>query len=408
MATNQSLEQTVDEIFDTLVKSRFIEMFGDIHNPKYGLCPIDSISVEILAGGDKPSNISDTVVDDCIYPVFANATENKGLMGYTNTYRVGSKAVTISARGAIIGYCEIREACFTPVVRLIAIVPSSDMNLNFLKYMLEQLDLKPSGSGQPQLIVPDLRRYMIIKPPINLQDEFESFVQLIDKSKVICKQMVSKFDDLVKSRFIEMFGDPIRNEKRLPSKLLKDCCSKITNGTTPKGGSQVYVDSGILFLRSQNVWRNRFDMEDVAYIDQKTHNSMKESSLKHKDILITKTGRFNTDNSSLGRAALYLGDDDAANINGHVYLVRIDKEVIPEFVLQILISDSYRDYIRQVCVGGIDKRQINKEHVEKFPIIIPDVNEQKSFVEFCKQVDKSKSAFINFVANRLKYDSGDC
>ncbi|HFI5291053.1 TPA: restriction endonuclease subunit S, partial [Citrobacter freundii] len=93
--------------------------------------------------------------------------------------------------------------------------------------------------------------------------------------------------------------------------------------STPKGGSKVYVDKGITFFRSQNIWKNDIRLDDVAYIDEKTHNSLKKSSLKHKDILMTKTGRFNTKNSSLGRAALFLGDDDSANINGHVYLIRL-------------------------------------------------------------------------------------
>ena len=136
------------------------------------------------------------------------------------------------------------------------------------------------------------------------------------------KQQLAKLDELVKARFVELFGDPIDNPKGLPVKTLKELSTLITNGNTPKGGSENYVDKGILFLRSQNVWRNRIELDDVAYIDEATHHSLKKSSLKHKDILITKTGRINTENSSLGRAALYLGEDDSANINGHVYLIR--------------------------------------------------------------------------------------
>ena len=117
---------------------------------------------------------------------------------------------------------------------------------------------------------------------------------------------------------------------------------------------------------------------------------MKKSSLHYKDILITKTGRINTENSSLGRAALYLGEDDQANINGHVYLVRLDSSMVPEFVVTILTGEAYRKYIRKVCVGGIDKRQINVDQVESFPIISPSIELQKEFVNFRKQVDKSK------------------
>ena len=187
-----------------------------------------------------------------------------------------------------------------------------------------------------------------------------------------------------------MFGDPIKNPKGWNVKKLKDISTKILSGNTPKGGNQVYVKAGITFFRSQNVWKNRLEFDDIVYIDEATHQKMKKSSLKNKDLLITKTGRINTENSSLGRAAMFLGKDDSANINGHVYLVRLKENIINEFILFILITDEYREYIRSVCVGGIDKRQINKEHLEEFPIIFPPIELQNKFVDFVKQVDKLK------------------
>ena len=164
-----------------------------------------------------------------------------------------------------------------------------------------------------------------------------------------------------------------------PVKRLKELSVQINSGNTPKGGSENYVDEGIIFFRSQNVWKDRLEMDDIAYIDNETHVRMKRSSLKHGDILMTKIGRINTENSSLGRAALYMGEDDKANVNGHVYFIRLKQEVNNKFVFRILVSEEYRDLIRSVCVGGIDKRQLNKEHIEEFPIICPptDIVEEK-------------------------------
>ena len=204
------------------------------------------------------------------------------------------------------------------------------------------------------------------------------------------KQQLSKLDELVKSRFIELFGDPISNPLGWPVKRLDDISVLITNGNTPKGGSDNYVSEGIVFLRSQNVWRNKIDLDDVAYIDAATHADMAKSSLHDKDILITKTGRINTENSSLGRAALFRGADNSANINGHVYLVRLDGTTVPEYVVAILTGEPYRRYIRKVCVGGIDKRQINLDQVEDFPIILPPMKLQEQFAAFVEQTDKSK------------------
>ena len=60
--------------------------------------------------------------------------------------------------------------------------------------------------------------------------------------------------------------------------------------------------------------------------------------------------------------------------------------------MEILISNAYRDYIRRICVGGIDKRQLNKNHIEDFPIILPPLSLQNEFADFVAQVDKSQFA----------------
>src|SRR5690606_12284988 len=204
------------------------------------------------------------------------------------------------------------------------------------------------------------------------------------------KQLLTEYDALSQSIFLDMFGDPVANQMKWKVRNLKELSTKIGSGNTPKGGSKVYVDEGITFFRSQNVWKNNLVMEDIAFIDQKTHDSMKKSSLKRGDILMTKTGRINTENSSLGRAAIYLGEDDMANLNGHVYLIRLKKEVLNEFILFILTTNQYREHIRRVCVGGIDKRQLNKNHLQEFPIIYPPMELQKEFTEKLKLILQQK------------------
>jgi type I restriction enzyme S subunit len=226
-----------------------------------------------------------------------------------------------------------------------------------------------------------------MKKQVEYAELFGKISTILDKRRIELVEL----DNLIKARFVEMFGEPIANPMKWPVKRLKELSTLITNGNTPKGGSENYVESGITFLRSQNVWRNHIELDDVAFIDEATHKSMRKSSLRYKDILITKTGRINTENSSLGRAALFLGADNSANINGHVYLVRLNGTIVPEFVVTILTGEAYRRYIRKVCVGGIDKRQINVDQVEDFPIIIPPYEQQKRFATFAAQVDKSKA-----------------
>ena len=283
---------------------------------------------------------------------------------------------------------------------IMAFLPNGkyEVDNNFLYHLFSNKDWSEGSNKAVKGITlnkASLLEAKILLPPLAIQKQI---AKIMDKcTEVISKneRMLENYDSLIKSRFIEMFGDPVQNPMGWEVKKLGNMCSAIMNGTTPKGGEQVYVENGITFLRSQNVWRNKIDLEDVAYIDEATHKSMKKSSLKKYDILMTKTGRINTENSSLGRAALFLGEDDSANINGHVYLIRLEKEYNHEFVIRILTSLEYRDYIRSVCVGGIDKRQVNKDHIEDFPIIQPPKELQDEYSAFVQQIDKSKFEYTN-------------
>lgn len=273
---------------------------------------------------------------------------------------------------------------------------NDEVNLNYFKYYLQtvyfksQLQKLITGSAQLNFGPSHIKKIDLLLPPLETQ---KKIVQILDNAAALrdkTKQLLREYELLSQSIFFDMFGDPVSNPMRWQINTLKKISTKILNGNTPKGGSEVYVKKGIIFLRSQNVWKNRIVYEDVAYIDQVTHDKMIKSSLKHRDILITKTGRINTENSSLGRAAMYLGDDDNANLNGHVYLVRLKTSVINEFVLHILTTKEFRGHIRRVCVGGIDKRQLNKEHIENFPIINPPINLQNQFAEIITSIEKQK------------------
>ena len=270
--------------------------------------------------------------------------------------------------------------------------PKNGFDVDFVCYslMFYNTDGLVNGATRQKLTQATMRKMLIPDLPIENQQEIVNRLNRIVEIKKLHMQELQKIDELIKSRFVEMFGDAVTNPMHWPVKRLKELSVQINSGNTPKGGSEKYVEEGITFFRSQNVWKDRLEMEDIAYIDAETHANMKRSSLKHGDILMTKTGRINTENSSLGRAALYEGEDDRANVNGHVYFIRLKEGINNKFVLRILVSPEYRDLIRSVCVGGIDKRQLNKEHIEEFPIICPPLDMVDDYVAFINQVDKSK------------------
>lgn len=119
---------------------------------------------QIFAGGDKPKEFfSEVKTADYNIPIYANGEKNKGLYGYTNTPKVTRPSITVSARGTI-GYSAIRNEPFFPIVRLIVLTPNEELvSLEFLHYILGNLDFKNSGTSIPQLTVPMVKKY---KAPI--------------------------------------------------------------------------------------------------------------------------------------------------------------------------------------------------------------------------------------------------
>lgn len=225
------------------------------------------------------------------------------------------------------------------------------------------------------------------------------------------KEQLKDLDKLAQSIFYEMFGDPVENEKGWTIQHLGDLCNKISNGYNAKLEEDTYKSEGIMYFRCQNVWRNHFDYSDLVYIDENTNQKMKSSSLKHNDFLITKIGRINTENSSLGRVSLYEGEDDKANLSGNLCFARLKQgAAIHKFILYILISNQFRNYIRRTTVGGIDKRALNVRQICSFPIISPPLPLQHLFAQRIEQIEHQKSEvqkaitdLETLLASRMQY-----
>ena len=189
---------------DELVKVRVAEMFT-ANESNFPMTALNDLCKEIFAGGDKPSEMSQIQTDEFEFPVYANGYENLGLQGFAKNYRVEEKSVTISARGTI-GYSFIREGRYTPIVRLITAVPGDKLNVVYLKYSIDMLDIKSSGTSQAQLTVPNFKKMKIMEPPLPLQNEFATFVARVDQQKQTVQQSLDKLELMKKALMQEYFG----------------------------------------------------------------------------------------------------------------------------------------------------------------------------------------------------------
>ncbi len=160
-------------------KSRFISQFGNIAQ-----VTVKEVADEVFAGGDKPDDMSELKNNEYRYPVFSNGIGNNAELGFSRECRVHKQAITVSARGTI-GYAEIRDGGFTPVVRLLTLIPKAKYSLPFLKYALNQITYRTSGSSIGQLPVPDFIKLTVPDADLNEQKEFESLYHQADKSKLL-------------------------------------------------------------------------------------------------------------------------------------------------------------------------------------------------------------------------------
>lgn len=149
-------------------------------------------------------------------------------------------------------------------------------------------------------------------------------------------------------------------------------CQKVGAGSTPKGGSAVYVSQGIKFLREQNVHDDGLHLDDVAYITEETHMDKLGSHVEAKDILMNITG------GSIGRNSLVPDDFDTANINQHVLIIRLVNKELRHYLHYCFSAPVILNQMFKKQVG--DKPGLSATKVENFLVPLPPLAEQKRIV----------------------------
>ena len=160
---------------------------------------------------------------------------------------------------------------------------------------------------------------------------------------------------------------------------------KVAAGSTPHGGRNVYVNDGVKFIRSQNVYNEGLIFSNIAYITSEIHKNKSNSHVKANDLLLNITG------ASIGRCALVPKDFDTANINQHVLILRLIDFSIKDFCHLAVTSPLVFEQIMGLQVGGT-KEGLSAEKANKLLMPIPPMSEQYRIIERIK--------FLNFHLNK--------
>jgi type I restriction enzyme, S subunit len=168
--------------------------------------------------------------------------------------------------------------------------------------------------------------------------------------------------------------------------------SKIGSGKTPHGGADVYTSSGILFLRSQNVYDEGLALGDVVYIRPETDAEMSWSRVAPGDILLNITG------ASLGRTCLVPREFGASNVNQHVCIIRLFQEELRPYIALVMKSAAIKAQI-DATQNGAAREGLNFEQISKLVLSIPPLSEQTAIAAF---LDRETGKIDALVAEQEK------
>ena len=224
-------------------------------------------------------------------------------------------------------------------------------------------------------------------PPLNEQRRIAAVLDKVTDLIAQRRAQLDKLDLLVKSRFVEMFGDPIKNDHGWDVISLIDATTKIGSGATPKGGQASYQSSGISLIRSMNVYDGNFVHRELAHISDSQAKLLDNVSVNKNDILFNITG------ASIARACIVPEDILPARVNQHVAIIRCKPSSFnPIFVNQQLINVSYKKLLLSIGEsGGATRQAITKQDLSNTSIIAPPIIFQNQYAKFVTHIQNIKS-----------------
>ena len=311
-----------------------------------------NISKNITAGGDKPNKFSKCSTKECSIPVLSNGEKDFGLFGYTDIPRITEHSITVSGRGTI-GFSCVRRYPYTPIVRLICIIPMNIINLDYLQIVLTTLLEKGVGTSIKQLTVPMLSPKLIPLPPIEEQkrivnklNQLMPLIEEYEEKENKLNELDKKFPERLKKSILKEAFDG-KLIKSYNKKTLEEICIYSTSNIAikdiknKKGNYPVYGASGI-----------------IGYVD--FYSKEKEC------VAVVKDG-------SIGK--VFLLPAKSSVISTLCYLENIEILNI-KYLYYFLQSINFIKYKKGSMIPHIYFKDYKKEKV-----IIPPIEEQKRIVE---------------------------
>ena len=345
---------------------------------------LEEVCKRIYAGGDVPKDsYSKIKTDEYSVPIYANAEKDDGLYGYTDKAREKDLSITVAARGTI-GYTSIRREPFLPVVRLITVVPDTEkISERYLYYVLKQCKPRSNGTSIPQLTVPDIKKNSFelyeISEQIKIADRLDKVSKLIN----LRMQELSALDNLIKARFVEMFGDIATGNYKYDTRKLGDVANV---GSSHRVFTTEFVKKGIPFYRGTEIGElaNGNKPAEPFYISEEHYNRLVYNDTKPQvgDLLLP---------SICNKGQVWMVDTDEPFYykDGRVLCISPDREIFDTKYLEYFMKA--KTLVEYPKLGsGSTFAEFKIFLLKNIDVLIPPRELQEQFSMFVHQVDKSK------------------
>ena len=251
---------------------------------------------------------------------------------------------------------------------------------------LVEMGMKTHGATMKHIVKKDFDATLIPYPTLDKQAEIAVNLNKVSSIIEAREQELQLLDNLIKARFVEMFGDPVANDMGWNTLHLENACKSIVDcpHSTP---SYTNEDTGFMCIRTSIVKKNKILWNDIEYISEDEFvKRIQRKKPEVGDIVYTREGAI------LGIAAIIDRDCNVALGQRSMLLSPDMDKCTSEFVCVAMNSDSFLDNVLK-GVSGSASPHINVGNIKAFRMIMPPIELQKQFSNFVKQVDKSK--FIN-------------
>ena len=324
---------------------------------------------------------SDVVSMTGEYPIYGAA----GYLGNVDFYHQEKPYVAIVKDGAGIGRTTLHPAKSSVIGTMQYLLPKDNVLPEYLYYVVRHMHLEKyfTGATIPHIY---FRDYKNEKFNLDSLDKQAEIVEILEKAELVilkCRQQLAELDNLIKARFIEMFGIYPANPKGWETGTIRDVVSDVRYGS-----SRPAVDGGKYpYLRMNNItYGGELDLSDTKRIDI-PDNELDKCTVRRGDVL------FNRTNSKelVGKTCVY-NRDDMMVLAGFVIRVRVSERILPEFLSEFLNTEFSKQMLLAMCKTAIGQANINAQEMQNIGLYLPPIELQRKFVQFKEQTDKSKVA----------------